>query len=149
MIKIENVYGGYKEDQPIIKNVSFEVKEGEFFTLIGPNGSGKTTLFNLITGVLPVSKGQIKLNERSLSSYSTFEKAKLMAVLSQEERVEFDFTVNEIVQLGRYPHQKGFLKMNSQKDLQIVQQAMEITNVTHLSNKPFKFLSGGRSSGFY
>lgn len=143
MIKIDNVYGGYKEDHHIIKNVSFQVKEGEFFTLIGPNGSGKTTLFNLITGVLPVSKGSINLDEQSLSSFSPFEKAKLMAVLSQEERVEFDFTVNEIVQLGRYPHQKGFLKMNSQEDLQIVQQAMEITKVTHLSNKPFKFLSGG------
>lgn len=143
MIKVENVSGGYKADQSIIKEVSFEVNQGEFFTLIGPNGSGKTTLFKLMTGVMPVSKGEINLFGQSLSSYSSFEKAKLMAVLSQEERVEFDFTVKEIVSLGRYAHQKGFLKMNSKVDLEIVERAMEITKVMPFKNKPFKFLSGG------
>lgn len=143
MIKVENVYGGYKDDLDIIKNINLEVGTGEFFTFIGPNGSGKTTLFKLITGELPVSRGKIKLSGKSLSSYSSVEKAKLMAVLSQEERVEFDFTVKEIVLLGRYPHQKGFFKMNSQEDLHIAEQAMEITKITPFQHKPFKFLSGG------
>ena len=143
MMKVENVYGGYKDDHHIIKNVSFHVQTGEFFTLIGPNGSGKTTLFNLITGVLSVSSGSITLMDQPLSSFSSFEKAKFLAVLSQEENVEFDFTVKEIVTLGRYAHQKGFIKTNSKEDLQIVEQAMEITKISEYKNKPFKNLSGG------
>jgi iron complex transport system ATP-binding protein len=143
LIKVENVFGGYRDDFDIIKNINLEVKPGEFFTLIGPNGSGKTTLFNLITGEIPVTQGNIDLLGKPLSSYSSIEKAKLFAVLSQEERVEFDFTVKEIVSLGRYPHQTGFLKMNSGEDVHIVRQAMEIVGITSFQHKPFKFLSGG------
>ncbi len=143
MITVENVFGGYKDNHHIIKNVSFQVRPGEFFTLIGPNGSGKTTLFKLITGALTTAKGEIKLIGQPLSKISTFEKAKFMAVLSQEENVEFDFTVKEIVSLGRYAHQKGIIKTNSKEDLRIVEQAMEITKIGDYKNKPFKYLSGG------
>ena len=143
MIHVKNLSGGYIKHKPIIDHVTFQVNKGEFFAFIGPNGSGKTTLFKLITGVLPLEKGEIHLLSRPLSDYSPFEKAKIMAVLSQHEQVEFDFSVEEIVLLGRYPHQKGFFKMVSKEDLQIVEQAMKVTNIYQYKHKPFNNLSGG------
>ena len=99
--------GGYT-DSPIIKGVDIEIKQGEFFALLGPNGSGKTTLFKLITGQLPITVAKLLLAGKEISTFSKLEKAKKMAVLTQEAKVSFDYTVEEIVSLGRYPHQKGF-----------------------------------------
>ena len=109
MINIQNLVGGYT-NSPVFKGVNLEIKKGEFFALLGQNGSGKTTLFKLITGQLPMTSGQILLGGKEISSFSKIEKAKKMAVLTQQAQVSFDFTVEEIILLGRYPHQKGFLK---------------------------------------
>lgn len=142
MLKVEHVQGGY-EGKPIIREVSFEVQTGSFFVLLGPNGSGKSTLFKLITGVLPLTSGQVEIGGCSLSSYSAIERAKKIAVLPQEERISFDFTVEEIVYLGRYPHQRGWFKTLTAKDLAVVEEALEVTQVTRFRQTPFRALSGG------
>jgi iron complex transport system ATP-binding protein len=142
MIDIKQLSGGY-EKTSVIKDVTLTIETGHFFALIGPNGSGKTTLVKLITGVLPIKKGTITIFEKSLHSYSALERAKIIAVLSQEPQVEFDFLVEEIVMLGRYPHQKGLLKHISKKDRQIVDEVMKQTDVFQYRKQPFKRLSGG------
>lgn len=73
MIQAKHVVGGYSGD-PIIKDLSFEVKQGEFFALLGPNGSGKSTLFKLITGVLALQSGHVRIAGKPLSTYSALEK---------------------------------------------------------------------------
>lgn len=142
MIHVEKVRGGYGHTS-IIEDVSFHVNKGEFFTLLGPNGSGKTTLFKMITGVLPLMSGKIELNGQPIAHMSLIEKARLIAVLGQEERVGFDFTVEEIVMLGRYPHQKGWMKSISSADRQAVEQAMDVCKVHAYRHKVFTELSGG------
>lgn len=142
MIYVKNVRGGYGSS-PIIDQVSLHVKKGEFFTLLGPNGSGKSTLFKLITGVLPLSSGEIQLAGKNLQQISLVDRARRIAVLGQEERVGFDFTVEEIVMLGRYPHQKGWLKSISAADRQAVDRAMEVCKVRAYRHKSFAELSGG------
>lgn len=142
MIKIHNLKGGYTTS-PIIHDVNLEIKQGEFFALLGPNGSGKTTLFRLITGQLPIIAGDICISEKNISSLSKVEKAKKMAVLTQEANVSFDFTVEEIVSLGRYPHQKGILKQLSKADWNVIENVMEITNIYHFRKKTFRMISGG------
>lgn len=142
MIKIDNLKGGYTTS-PIINDVNLEIKQGEFFALIGPNGSGKTTLFRLITGQLPIYSGDIFISGKNISSLSKLEKAKKLAVLTQEANVSFDFTVEEIVSLGRYPHQKGILKQLSKADWNVIENVMEVTNIQHFRKKPFRMISGG------
>lgn len=142
MIRVEQLKGGYNK-QTVIHDLSFEIHKGEFFALLGPNGSGKTTIFKLVTGVLPLQNGQIVIDGKPLAQMSTLEKAKKMAVLTQESQVSFDFTVEEIVSLGRYAHQIGFLKSLSKKDQQVINEVMELTRVSQYGDKPFRMLSGG------
>ncbi|WP_332690510.1 adenosylcobinamide amidohydrolase [Halalkalibacter lacteus] len=142
MMKVENLVGGYT-NTPIIKDLNLEIKKGEFFALLGPNGSGKTTLFKLITGQLPIQKGDILLSGKAIKSLSKLEKAKKVAVLSQEVQVSFDYTVEEIISLGRYPHQKGILKQLSKADWKVIEEVMELTKISQFQKTQFRMLSGG------
>lgn len=142
MIKIQNLIGGYS-NSPIIQGLDLEIQQGEFFVLLGPNGSGKTTLFKLITGQLPIIDGEVLLSGKNITTLSKHEKARKMAVLTQEAHVQFDYTVEEIVSLGRYPHQKGFLKQLTKLDRNIIEDVMGITNISHLRKSSFRMISGG------
>ncbi len=141
MIKLHNLTGGYS--QPVIKGLDLEIRKGEFFALLGPNGSGKTTLFKLVTGLLSPQKGDILIDGKPLSSWSKLEKARMMAVLCQEAQVTFDFTVEEIVSLGRYAHQNGLFKSLSKRDQDVIDEVLTLTEVRHFREKPFRLLSGG------
>jgi iron complex transport system ATP-binding protein len=142
MITIQNLVGGYTQS-PIIKGIDLEIKKGEFFALLGPNGSGKTTLFKLITGQLPFKSGKVSLGGKDISSLSKLEKAKKMAVLTQEVQVSFDYTVEEIISLGRYPHQKGILKQLTKEDRKVIEEVMEITQIRDFRKTQFRLISGG------
>jgi iron complex transport system ATP-binding protein len=142
MITIQNLIGGYTQS-PIIKGIDLEINKGEFFALLGPNGSGKTTLFKLITGQLPLKSGKVSLGGKDISSLSKLEKAKKMAVLTQEVQVSFDYTVEEIISLGRYPHQKGILKQLSKEDRKVIEEVMEITQISDFRKTQFRLISGG------
>ncbi|MFJ5762711.1 ATP-binding cassette domain-containing protein [Neobacillus sp. NPDC093182] len=142
MINVQNLVGGYTHS-PIIKGLDLEIKKGEFFALLGPNGSGKTTLFKLITGQLPIISGKVSICGKEISSLSKLEKAKKMAVLTQEVQVSFDYTVEEIISLGRYPHQKGIFKQLSKEDRKVIEEVMEITQIGDLRKTQFRLISGG------
>lgn len=142
MIELQEVVGGYGA-HPIINGVNLTIEKGEFFTLLGPNGSGKTTLFKLVTGQLPVQSGHIRIAGIPLSQLNKRDKAKRMAVLTQELQVAFDYTVEEIIRLGRYPHQTGFFKSMSRKDKEVMEQVMDITCVSPYRQQQFRLLSGG------
>lgn len=142
MITIHNLVGGYS-NSPIINGINLEIHQGEFFALLGPNGSGKTTLFKLITGQLPILEGEVLLSGEKISTLSKLEKAKKMAVLTQEANVSFDYTVEEIVSLGRYPHQKGLFKQLTRVDRNVIEEVMDITDISQFRNTPFRMISGG------
>ncbi|WP_338452468.1 adenosylcobinamide amidohydrolase [Niallia oryzisoli] len=142
MISIHNLSGGYTSS-PIINGLDLDILKGEFFALLGKNGSGKTTLFKLVTGQLPIKSGNVLVSGKDIQSLSKLEKAKKMAVLTQEVHVSFDYTVEEIISLGRYPYQRGFFKHMSKKDWKVIEEVMELTNVTDLRKAPFRMISGG------
>lgn len=142
MIKVNKLTGGYAGGE-VLKDLSFEVKKGELFGILGPNGSGKTTLLKMISGALKASTGSIQLDGRPLAGYSSKELARLMAVLPQHGDQAFPYTVKETVSLGRYAHQKGWLNSWSSEDEEIVQRVMEQTGVARLQEKSIVELSGG------
>lgn len=128
--------------EPVLKRVSFQVAEGEFFIITGPNGSGKTTLLKAITGMEGIQKGNIVINGQDLSEYSRRELARTVAYVPQNPQQDYPFTVQEIVLMGRSPH-LGLLETESRTDLKQAKRAMEAAQLTHLANRKINQLSGG------
>ncbi|CAM3954471.1 adenosylcobinamide amidohydrolase [Alkalicoccus chagannorensis] len=142
MIEIDRVNGGY-QDVPVVHDIDVKTEAGTFFGLLGPNGSGKTTLFKLMSGALAPMSGDVRLSGTSLLHMTQLQRARRVAVLAQETHVSFDFTVEEIVRLGRYAFQKGVLKRMSREDQAAVEEALEVTSTTSYRDRPFYQLSGG------
>ena len=126
----------------VLEDLSFDVPEGAFFTIIGPNGSGKSTIMRLVSGVLRYGKGEIKIAGRLLNLYRGRELARKVAYVPQTVSAQFPFTVEELVLLGRSPHQ-GILGMNSHGDHRAATEAMTFTDVDHLRKRTMDQISGG------
>jgi iron complex transport system ATP-binding protein len=142
MLSVQHVLGGYT-DESVIKDISFEVQTGEMFGILGPNGSGKTTLLKMISGILPVSEGDIFIKGKRLLEYNSKQLAQIIAVLSQHSSHSFSYTVKETVSLGRYAHQTGWFQTWGEKDESIVQRVMKQTGISSFQNKSIQELSGG------
>src|SRR5699024_1336097 len=142
MIEIENISGGYFNES-VLKDISFQVKKGELFGVIGPNGSGKTTLLKTISRILTLKQGEIRIKGKQVSKYSAKNFAKLVAVLPQHSAQTFSYTVKETVSLGRYAHQSGLFQSTSEEDESIIQDVMKQTGVFEYRNDPIDMLSGG------
>lgn len=142
MLKVESVSGGYGGTE-ILQNVSFEVGKGEMLGVLGPNGSGKSTLLKIISGILPLSRGEVLLDEKPLSEFPKKDLARKMAVLPQLHEHAFSYSVRETVALGRYPYQKGLFSTWSSEDESAVNEAMNVMGITEFAELPIDRLSGG------
>lgn len=141
MIRLENVQLGY-DGCLVLRDLSLEIAPGEVFGLVGPNGSGKTTLLRAISGRLPLHAGAIYLDCRRLSELSPQELARELAALEQEISCAFDFTVREIVELGRLPHRERWHRL-SPKDREIITRALELTHTLAFTDRKIHSLSSG------
>jgi iron complex transport system ATP-binding protein len=128
--------------ETVLRDLSFEVRKGEFFIIIGPNGSGKTTLLKILAGIDRSFQGSVALLQRPLASYSRRELARRLALVPQLATETFPFSVQEVLLMGRAPHM-GLLGLESQKDRRIAEQAMRFTGVSHLGRRRLDQLSGG------
>ena len=126
----------------ILRGIDFHVEEGEFVGLIGPNGSGKSTFLKNIYKVLHPQSGDISLMGGDLLAMSNREMAQRLAVMAQEQEAAFDFTVEEVVMMGRQAR-KRLLETESQEDRALVTQVLERTQLTPLREQGFSTLSGG------
>jgi iron complex transport system ATP-binding protein len=142
MLSVQQVSGGYS-NEAVLKDISFKVDQGELFGILGPNGSGKTTLLKMISGILPIQKGEIFIREKRLQEYRAKDLAKIVAVLSQHSSQSFSYTVKETVSLGRYAHQKGLFQTWSNEDEEVVQKVMKQIGVSTFQNNNIQELSGG------
>lgn len=129
-------------DQRILHEVSIQIKEKQFVGLIGPNGSGKSTLLKNMYRLLKPENGTVLLNEQDIFKQSSKTIARNLAVVSQETPVLFDFTVHDLVSMGRTPHKK-LLELDQERDFQIVKDALNQTGIVHLEKRNFSSLSGG------
>lgn len=142
-IEAKNLIFDYDE-RIILDHVNFKINKGSIITMIGPNGSGKSTLLKNLASTLIPKGGAIFLENRELKTYSFKELAREIAVVPQNTNIEYDFTVHEIVLMGRNPYIRRFQQETS-KDLAIVKDAMERTNTWHLKDRNINELSGGES----
>jgi iron complex transport system ATP-binding protein len=140
-IKIENLSHSFAK-RKVLRNLSFNVEEGNFFIIIGPNGSGKTTLMKLMAGILRPQRGEIEIKGLPNRSYTPRALARAVAFVPQRLPVNIPFTVEEAVLLGRAPYQ-GTLGIEREIDFEIAQQAMQFTQVDHLTGFALNQLSGG------
>ena len=135
---LSHAYG----DQPVIDNLSFSIRKGDFFVIIGPNGSGKTTLLKIIAGLVKLQQGDLTVLDQPLQSYTRKALARRIAYVPQMISMDFPFTVMELVMMGRSPH-LGPLGLEQEKDIEMAKKAMAFTGVEHLSRRKLEQLSGG------
>lgn len=124
----------------ILDAVSLEIKAGEVIALLGANGAGKSTLLKAMCGDIKISDGEILLENRRLSEWNHCELARKRAVLPQHSTLAFPFTAREVALLGRNPHIRG---RESEKDLEIVSEALKLVEAEHFAGQTFPTLSGG------
>lgn len=126
----------------VLKGISAEIHPGELMGIIGPNGSGKSTLLRTLAGVLCPASGTVKLDGREVSTIPRAELARRLAVVPQDCAVAFDYSVLEIVLMGRTPH-LGRLGFESKADLDVALWALQETNLLPLADRRINALSGG------
>lgn len=143
MLQLESVSVDI-EQKRIIDHISFDVKAGEIVSIIGPNGSGKSTLLKGICKYIPLKTGTVTLNNQNMKKLSAKDIALQLCMLSQKNNSPNDMTVKELVSYGRYPHKKMFQKLN-QADYDIIEWAMEKTNILAYKDRRIVTLSGGES----
>ncbi len=132
----------------ILKNVSLDVTEGEYVSIVGPNGAGKTTLLKCLNRILTGGRGSILVAGKPLNDYSQRELARLMSYVPQADGRLSPFTVSEFVMMGRYPHLSPFSTLTKQ-DTDAVRQSLELTGTLGFAERRLRTLSGGERQKVY
>lgn len=140
-VEAENIHLSYGAKE-ILKGVSINSQNHEFVGLIGPNGSGKSTLLKCIYRILKPNAGQIFLDGTELSSMSVRASAKKAAVVAQHNYYNFEFSVREVVMMGRAPHKRA-LERDNANDYAIVEKALQTVGMSEFADRSFSTLSGG------
>lgn len=126
----------------ILKGIDFTLRNKEFVGIIGPNGSGKSTFLKCVYRVQRPTAGRIRFNGRDLDELSYRESALQLAVVAQHNVYSFDFSVLEVVLMGRSPHKK-LLQRDNLEDYQIARKALAVVGLADFEERSFATLSGG------
>jgi iron complex transport system ATP-binding protein len=132
---------GYR-DRVVGRNLDIALAPGEVLALLGPNGGGKTTLLKTLLGLLPPLSGEVRLDDRELSGYSSSGRARLLAYVPQSHVATFAFTVEAIVLMGRTAH-NNMLSAPTAGDRAIAAQTLDRLGIAHLKDRPYTMISGG------
>lgn len=122
----------------VLRAIDLELKPGEVLGVLGPNGAGKSTLLGALCGELQPDQGQVLLDQRELAQWGGAQRAQRLAVLPQHSTLDFAFRVEEVVGMGRLPHQSGRVR-----DDEIVLEALQAADAAHLRGRSYLALSGG------
>lgn len=126
----------------IVKDVSLRVQSGQFVCLIGPNGCGKSTLLKSIYKVIKPREGGVSLGDLDVLKAGPKAVARKLGVVGQFNELSFDFTVREMVSMGRTPH-KRLLEGDNGDDQGIVEEALNRVDLAHYAGRSYNSLSGG------
>lgn len=139
MIKIDNLCYSV-DNNKILKDICIQIQKNSFVGIVGANGCGKSTLLKNIYKFYHPDCGEILIDNHSVKNYSNKELAKKLSVLTQKQNMNFDFLVEEIIEMGLYAHDKSLFK-ESPKDY--VERALESVGMGGMEKRSFLSLSGG------
>jgi len=142
MIQINNLSFSFASAE-IFNRLNFTVNRGEILSIIGPNGCGKSTLLRLLRGSLKAQSGDVLWDKTPVGKIPAGEMARKVAVVPQSSTISFPYKVRELVAMGRYPHRKNLLSFQDKTDLQAIEQALVMTDILPLVERPITQLSGG------
>ncbi|TKI69320.1 ABC transporter ATP-binding protein [Sulfurimonas crateris] len=141
IIEVKNLHFSYKKHR-VLAGVDLELYRGEVVSLLGPNGCGKSTLIKLILKLLH-GEGEIKIASKEIGKYSHKDIASHVAYIPQYNNTPFNYTVLEMVVMGRVS-KLDFFALPSANDYEVANKALEKINIEHLHDKAFGQLSGGQ-----
>ncbi|MFJ4155145.1 heme ABC transporter ATP-binding protein [Pseudomonas sp. NPDC089752] len=122
----------------VLHDIHLQLHPGQVIGVLGPNGAGKSSLLGVLCGELAPSQGRVTLRDRPLADWAGPERARRLAVLPQISSLGFSFRVEEVVGMGRMPHDSGQVR-----DAEIVEQALRAADAWHLLGRSYLALSGG------
>ena len=141
LIEVENASFDYGQGN-VFQGLNFTVEKGEIFCLLGPNGCGKTTLLDCILGVRKVKTGRIMVEGMEISNLSPSKLARVISYVPQRHESTFPYRVLEMALMGRAAY-TGFLSIPGETDYEIAEEALRLTGIVHLKDRPYTRLSGG------
>lgn len=141
MLRCEHVTVRYGQ-RSVVDDVSFTLEEGQWLMLAGPNGAGKSTLLEAVAQGVPYT-GKVLLEGRDVRRFRPHELARRLGVMAQKNAAGYAYTVEEVVQLGRYAHAPGFLGAGDRSAAQHVDQALALTGLEGIRRQSVLTLSGG------
>ena len=141
MIDVHSIFFQYRQSW-VLRDISFQVTQGDFIGVIGPNGSGKTTLLKVLSHELTPQRGNVLFDGVPLKKMRRAEIARRIAVVPQETQFLFPFSALEVVLMGRTPY-LGHHLFESKRDFHLATKAMEQTETLPLADRPIDELSGG------
>jgi iron complex transport system ATP-binding protein len=141
LLEVDNLSAGYGSGA-VVKSIHFSLERGEFVTILGPNGSGKSTLILALQGLLRDVSGSIRVAGSDLFQLDRREVARRIAFVPQIPDLTFEFTVMELVAMGRYVHQ-GRMVGPSSSDRRLIEEVLNMVGISELRDKKMAHLSGG------
>lgn len=126
----------------ILDRVSLQVAPGEFLSIVGPNGSGKSSLLRALAGIWKLEGGFVRIGGKPLSEFGRRELAQRVAFVPQDTRMDFAFTMEEVVAMGRHPR-RGRFERATLEDRRAIESAISSCDIAHLSGRFVTTLSGG------
>lgn len=142
ILNIEHGTFSYNEKNNIFEDINLSVDKGDVVCILGPNGTGKTTLIKCFNNLLKLNEGNIFINDTNIHDLSQREIAKNIAYIPQEHTSTFEFSVFDVVLMGRSPY-IDFLDTPSEKDYKITEDTLKKFNIYHMKDKAYTKLSGG------
>lgn len=141
-LSLRGVTAGYDAGKSQLRDVAMTVGAGELVCVLGPNGAGKTTLVRVASGLLDVTGGEVRLQGKDLTKLARAEVARSLAVVEQQQELAMGFTVQDVVTMGRAPHQGAWMQP-SERDTNVVGDALARCDLVALASRPAHALSGG------
>lgn len=142
-LDVKNLSFSYDKKQ-ILKGIDLSFYKGKFYSIIGPNGSGKSTFIKNISRIIEPNRRSIFIDNEDICTFNNKKLARLIAVIPQNISIDYDFSVFDIVMMGRSPYKGRFNEFDAE-DERIVEKYMRVTDTWRLKDKLITELSGGEA----